>query len=239
MNNGQQEYEILKNLIHRSSNLNFIPIKSEKEFVSFITHAVATILSITGLIALLFSNNINKDYFFALLVYGISTTFLFLCSSIYHATSDKDNEITLWRKLDHIAIYIMIAGTITPICYFYLDGILLWLTITFQWVCVLFGIWLKLYRFEISKKLNISIYLTQGWIAIIPVYFFWQKMPFATLFLIIAGGLLYSIGAIIYQQDRPNPIPEFIGAHEIFHILTIIGAICHYIGIGIIFWQGH
>ena len=149
--------------------------------------------------------------------------------------AEYKGEITLWRKLDHIAIYVMIAGTFMPLCIFYLDGFILWAIIGLQWICVLFGIWLKLYRFEISKKLNVAIYLTQGWMGIIPIYYFWIQMSLITFLLLVAGGLLYSIGAIIYQLEKPNPIPGLIGAHEIWHILIIIAAICHYIVISITF----
>ena len=235
MSNVQHEREFPFELIQRNSDVLFLFVKNSEEFGSFISHAVGTFLSLIGSIFLLLSQNGNIFNQILVGIYGFSTTFLFLSSTVYHATAESEDAVTKWRKMDHIAIYVMIAGTFTPICFLYLDGVFLWTIIILQWSCVLLGVWIKVFRFGISKKLNVAIYLIQGWMAIIPVFKFWNQMLLLPFCLLAIGGILYTIGAIIYQVGKPNPIPGILGAHEIFHILILFAAICHFLVIKMIF----
>lgn len=234
MSDNKQIQKSVINIAHKYTSSRIAPIKSEKEFFSFITHAVAAVCTFIGMLGFLILNEIPSNYI-PILIYGLSSTFLFTSSSVYHATSEKDNIVTFWRKLDHIAIYVMIAGSITPICMVYLKGFLLWSIIIVQWGCVLFGIWYKVFHFDGSKKINITIYLTQGWIAVIPVSAIINQVNPLIPVLMAIGGILYSVGAFIYERDKPNLLPNYFEAHELFHIFTILAVLFHFFAFKLIF----
>jgi hemolysin III len=163
------------------------------------------------------------------LVYGLAVSGLFTFSALYHATKRAENAANVWRKLDHIAIFFMIAGSYTPLCYIYLDGAWRISMILVSWGCVIAGILLKVFFIKAPRILSTGLYLLMGWLAVIPLRELWVNMPRASFFLIVAGGLSYSIGAIIYALKRPNPIPGVFGFHEIFHVMILAGAALHYI----------
>ncbi len=228
MRNIQSESGFIQNIFLRNSDFILLFVRNKHEFGSFVTHAFGTLLSLLATIRLIIAHQNNFQAVMLLSIYGITTTFLYLSSSIYHATAEHHDEVTIWRKIDHIAIYIMIAGTFTPICIYFLEGPFLTVIIILQWLFVLVGITIKLFYFDIPKKVNVSIYLVQGWMAIFPVLQFWNQLSALTLFWLVSGGIFYTVGAIIYQKGHPNPIPGIFGAHEIFHVLILIGTICHY-----------
>jgi len=153
--------------------------------------------------------------------------FLFLSSSLYHAYKKKEGEISFWRKLDHFAIFIMIAGTYTPICYFYLTGYWKWLIISVQWFLVLGGFFFKFFYLKAPRYLYTIIYLIMGWSGIIPIKQFINTMPFNSIIYLFSGGLSFTIGAVFYMLKKPKI--KYFGFHEIFHVFILIGAFVHYL----------
>ncbi|QEE16259.1 hemolysin III family protein [Promethearchaeum syntrophicum] len=208
---------------------------SQKEKFSSMSHLFGAILAILGMSILIFKSNGNIVNIIIALIYGLSTFFLFISSAIYHAQKKEENEESFWRKMDHIAIFIMIAGTYTPICFLFLEGAWRWSILLLQWILVISGIILKLLVLNTPRWVTITIYLVQGWVAIIPIYQLTQVMPLVSIILLFTGGLSYTIGAIIYKMKKPNPIPGKFGFHEIFHIWILLGAIFHYIPLYIAF----
>ena len=208
---------------------------NQKEKFSSASHLFGAILAIFGTIILTLKSIGNTANIIVAIIYGFSTFFLFISSAIYHAQKKEENEESFWRKLDHIAIFIMIAGTYTPICFLFLDGIWRWSILLLQWILVISGVILKLLVLNTPRWVTITIYLVQGWVAIIPIYQLTKVMPLGSILLLFAGGLSYTIGAIIYKLKKPNPLPEKFGFHEIFHIWILIGAILHYIPMYIAF----
>jgi hemolysin III len=169
------------------------------------------------------------DYFIVSLVYGLGATSLFLASAMYHAQKQKENDINIWRKLDHVAIFIMIAGTYTPMAYVYLNGAWFWSIFSIQWACVILGLFFKVFYLRAPRILSPILYLLMGWIAVIPMNILWHQMSALSFWLLFGGGAAYSIGAILYAIKKPNPFPGVFGFHEIFHIFILIGAILHYV----------
>ena len=211
-------------------NLNRNKFKiNQKEQFSSISHLFGAFLALLGTAILTIKSIGNTVNILIAIVYGFSTFFLFISSAIYHARKKEENEETIWRKLDHIAIFVMIAGSYTPICFLFLDGIWRWSILILQWTLVILGVILKLIVLNTPRWVTITIYLVQGWVAIIPFYELTKVMPLVSILLIIAGGLSYTIGAIIYKLKKPNPIPGKFGFHEIFHIWILIGAFLQYI----------
>ena len=180
-----------------------------------------------GTIYLLFKTS-SLDLNIVTIIYGISNMILFLASSLYHANKQKEDEVSIWRKLDHIAIFIMIAGTYTPIIYVYLTGYWRWSIIIIQWSLVVGGLFFKFFYLNAPRYLYTIIYLLMGWMGIVPIKKFLSTMPGSSLLLLFGGGLSYTIGAIFYIIKKPK-FNIYFGFHEIFHIFILLGAVLHYL----------
>jgi hemolysin III len=162
------------------------------------------------------------------LVYGLAAVSLFVSSALYHARKMQDNQLNVWRKLDHIAIFVMIAGSYTPIAYVYLTGAWRLSMIILPWLIALAGVFLKVFYLKAPRVISTALYLGMGWLAVIPLLQLWQAMPAYAFLLLGLGGISYSVGALIYALKWPNPRPGFFGFHEIFHLFVLLGAALHY-----------
>lgn len=161
------------------------------------------------------------------LIYGMSGIFLFIASFMYHSKKEVENDKTLWRKLDHTAIFFLIAGTYTPLCFLYLEGNMLWGILIAQWSLVVAGTLFKFFFINAPRVLGTLTYLFMGWIVLIPIITLVETMPRVGLALLGAGGLSYTVGAVIYVLKKPDPLPGFFGFHEIFHLFISGGAVLH------------
>jgi len=194
------------------------------EKISAYTHGAAVPVMIIGTVILLIISSGNIVTQIVSLIYGLSGVFLFSASFIYHSQKVVENDESLWRKLDHAAIFFLIAGSYTPICYLYLEGKMKWGILIAQWSLVFSGTIFKLFFINAPRKIGTLIYLLMGWIVVIPMSTLIHTMPNTALIFLAAGGLSYTIGAVIYALKKPNPIPGYFGFHEIFHIFIIGGA---------------
>ena len=171
------------------------------------------------------------------LIYGGSVVFLFLASALYHAFKQQENEVSFWRKMDHLAIFFMIAGTYTPVCYFCLDGFWKWAMILTQWSLVLIGALLQIFFPKAPRALNVTVYLTMGWLALLPLKQILSVMTFSQEMLMWGGGIAFTLGGVIYGLKRPRLIPGVFGFHELFHIMVLIGGAFHYAMVYSVFYQ--
>ncbi|MBP9023843.1 MAG: hemolysin III family protein [Spirochaetes bacterium] len=194
----------------------------KSETVSFATHFVAAIISFIGTIVLVAFSN-TPEIKTVSFIYGFTVTFLFTSSAVYHATKKTENSVSIFRKLDHFAIFVMIAGSYTPICYMFLDGAWMISILAVQWSLVIAGGIIKFFVTGKSRILSTSIYLIMGWILIIPLKKLLVTIPASQLFLLLGEGIAFSVGAVFYMIKKPVR-----GFHEIFHIFCIIGAAFHY-----------
>lgn len=201
------------------------------EEISFYTHLGGLILSLIGLIPFIIPPYFEIKGKVSSIIFIISIAIMFGSSSVYHFTKSSENNESIWRKLDHIAIFIAIAGTYTPYSFIYLDGYWRWSIIIIQWSLVLAGIIFKLFFINTPRALYTALYLIMGWVVIFPLNQMIVAMPLNVILLLFSGGLFYTVGAIIYAMKKPNPNPELFGFHEIFHICILIAAISHYVGI--------
>ncbi len=197
------------------------------EKISAYTHGGTIPVMVIGTAILLIISRGSITAQIISLIYGLSGIFLFSASFIYHSQKVIENDESFWRKLDHTAIFFLIAGTYTPICFFYLQGNMRWGILIAQWSLVISGTIFKLYFVNAPRVIGTLIYLLMGWIVIIPISTLVHTMPHAALVFLAAGGISYTIGAVIYAVKRPNPLPDFFGFHEIFHIFVIGGAVLH------------
>ena len=202
-------------------------IIKQEEKISFYSHLIGFVLALMGTIYLLWLVE-GVVYNSISLIYGLSVMVLFLSSALYHANKEHDDEVSIWRKLDHIAIFIMIAGTYTPVSYVYLSGYWRWGIIIAQWVLVLGGLFFKFFYLKAPRWLYTLIYILMGWMGILPITRFVNAMSNTALFYLFAGGLSYTVGAVFYIIKKPTFTDNF-GFHEIFHLFILLGAFFNYL----------
>ncbi|WP_047545853.1 PAQR family membrane homeostasis protein TrhA [Psychroserpens sp. Hel_I_66] len=186
------------------------------------SHGIGAALGILGLILLVFTLKSQTPYaLFSVIVYGLSIIILFLASTFYHAVKGEKRK-HYFRIVDHISIYLLIAGTYTPVLLITLPDSLGWTLFWVVWGIAAFGVVLKLFftgRFETFSTL---LYLVMGWLIVFDFSTLAERMPSNGLFLLFAGGAFYTIGILFYAIDK---IPY---NHVIWHIFVLGGAICHF-----------
>ena len=197
----------------------------KSEIVSFATHFGAALISLAGTIFLVFYSK-TPEIKAVSLIYGITVTFLFSASAVYHATKKTENSVSIFRKFDHFAIFVMIAGSYTPICYMFLDGAWMITILAVQWFLVVAGGIIKFCVTGKSRVLSTSIYLIMGWILLIPLKKLISTIPASQLLFLLGEGIAFTTGAVFYMIKRPARI-----FHEIFHVFCIIGAALHYVAV--------
>jgi hemolysin III len=163
-------------------------------------------------------------------VYALTLVTVFWVSSTYHRGSWSAEEFARWQRRDHAAIFLLIAGSYTPYCVLALDGAWrVWMLLA-VWIGAGLGILLKLYRVDLHV-LSGSMYLGLGWAAVIAFPRFLRALDPAPVVLTVAGGLLYSLGALALATHRPKLFPKTFGYHEVWHAATAAAATCHYMAI--------
>lgn len=200
---------------------------SDTEKISAYTHGGTVPVMVMGTVMLLIISSGHFGGQAVSLIYGLSGVFLFSSSFVYHWRKQRENDNSLWRKLDHTAIFFLIAGTYTPLCFLYLEGQMKWGILIAQWSLVLIGTIYKFLFINASRVIGTLIYLLMGWIVLIPIFSLIHSMPQPALYLLGGGGISYTTGAIIYACKSPDPFPGYFGFHEIFHIFITCGALLH------------
>jgi hemolysin III len=211
-------------------------IKTQESF-NFYSHLSGVIAAVVGTVFLALVACYSSSALITSLIYGISVVFLFLASSLYHAFKKEENELSFWRKMDRFAIFCMIAGTYTPICYMFLDGAWRWSMIAIQWGLVGFGLASQLFFPRAPRVLYAIIYFIMGGLAFIPIKQMLAYMTVVQGVLLFAGGLFFTLGGLIYAIKRPKLIPGVFSFHELFHIMVLIGGGLHYALIYIVYFQ--
>lgn len=192
------------------------------ETVSMYSHLAGAIIMSIITIFLIYTARENRTHIAVVTIYGLSTVLLFSASALYHLNKKVENGRSLWRVFDHISIYLMIAGTYTPICFFSMSKVW-WITIlSIQWGLALAGFCFELFRVRAPRWVTTSIYLIMGWVAIAAVVPIYRGIELSAFMLLTVGAGLYSTGAIIYAVKKPNPFPGVFGFHEIFHVLVLL-----------------
>lgn len=181
-----------------------------------------------GACSILMLNAHGTKTIIATLIYSISLIGLFGISALYHRPTWQPRERQLMRKLDHAAIYVLIAGTATPICLMALPPSAATGLLQLIWGAALFGIIQSLFWITAPKWLSAILYVTVGSLVIPYTSELKAALAINDVWLILAGGAVYVLGAIIYALKRPNPNPKIFGYHEIFHLLVIVGAGLHF-----------
>jgi hemolysin III len=204
-------------------------MKKLHEPVSGLTHLFAALVAVLLLTVLIYLSRRNLVNQLSVTIYGLSLVAMFSASSAYHLIK-AGPRLSLWlRKLDHTSIYLLIAGTYTPICLYFFDGFYRWGILGIIWLLALIGISVKLLTMRAPRWTSPLIYLGMGWLSILAVRQILLAMPPGAIFWLLLGGIFFSIGAVIYTLQRPNFAPGVFGYHELWHIFVILGAFCHFI----------
>lgn len=192
------------------------------------THLYGAFFAIIGLAFLIWRATPHIPLIIVSAVYACGAILMLLSSAFYHAFKKAENQSGILRKLDHISIFVMIAGTFTPLCYGYLTGAMRWSIISAQWLLVIVGFFQSIYFIKAPRIVTTIIYLLMGWMAVVPIKQLITNMTTHSIILLVSGGVAYSIGAICYMVKKPNPVKGFLGFHEIFHLFILIGVVLHY-----------
>ena len=204
-------------------------ISKLREPVNGLTHFFAAIVAGLGLIALLIIGWGQVGKTISLTVYGVSLVLLFSASATYHMVKAKPKVIEKLRKLDHTAIYLLIAGTYTPICVIMFRGFWQWGILVIIWTLALTGIILKMFFINSPRWLSAGVYVMMGWLCLAGTGEMLHALPTGALAWLAAGGIIYTIGAIIYATRKLDFFPGKFGFHEVWHIFVILGALAHFI----------
>ncbi len=166
-------------------------------------------------------------------VFGLSAALLFCTSAVYHRGHWSPKVAGVLRRLDHTNIFLIIAGTYTPLAVALLDPPVARTLLVVIWSGALAGLLMRVFWLGAPRWLYTPIYVALGWVAVWFMPEFWGSGGAGVVWLIIAGGLAYTLGAVVYGFKWPDPSPRWFGFHEIFHSLTVAGFVCHYVAVSI------
>ena len=161
-------------------------------------------------------------------VYAVSLAAVFGSSAVYHRGEWTERARRWMKRLDHSMIFFLIAGTYTPFALLVLDGDLATVILAVVWSGALAGIVMKLVWIDAPKALVAILYLALGWVAVAAFPTMLDELGITGSALVAVGGLLYTVGALVYAFQRPNPAPAVFGYHEVFHALVILAAALQY-----------
>jgi hemolysin III len=171
----------------------------------------------------------------AAIVYAISLIALFGASALYHRGNWSPGVVPRLRRLDHSMIFVLIAGTYTPFCLLALPSPWSWVFLGIAWSGAIAGITLKLLKIDGFKRTSGALYIALGWVIIFASPLMISRLTGPVMALVVAGGVLYTLGAIVLASNRPNPSPRWFGYHEVWHGFTVAAGACHYVAVLLLF----
>jgi len=205
-----------------------VRFKILKDPVSWATHFVGLLASIVGVVFLLIHSAHDTAKVTSMAIYGSSLVVLFGASATYHFLDLGERGNRWLRRLDHCAIFFLIAGSYVPATMHLLDGAWRITILSVVGGLAAAGILFKIVWIDCPDWLGTLLYLILGWIAIVPAYRMFPQLDVVPLVLLIAGGLAYTVGAIVYVKEWPDPWPRVVGHHEIWHVFVLAGATGHF-----------
>jgi len=198
-----------------------------REPVNALTHLLGAVLSVVGLVMLVMAaaQHGSARQIVAVSIFGASLVMMYGVSALYHASS---RGLGHFQRIDHVMIYVLIAGSYTPICLLVLGGRLGMALLITVWTLAALGVFQKIVWMHAPRWLSTALYLGMGWIAVILVrplitagsrgFFLW----------LLAGGIAYSVGAVVYAKRWPRSRGKVFGSHEIWHLFVMAGSFAHY-----------
>lgn len=207
--------------------------KKIKDPGSALTHGIAALLAVAGAAPLL-HKAVRTDsslHFIAMSIFILSMILLYSASTIYHTVDSTVKVNRRLRKIDHMMIFIMIAGSYTPVCLIALHNKTGYILCILVWSIAILGIILKGCWITCPKWLSSVLYISMGWICVLAFVPIFNALPKAGFGWLLLGGIIYTIGGVIYGLKLPvfNSRHKNFGSHEIFHVFVMLGSVCHFI----------
>jgi len=203
-----------------------------REPINGLTHLAGAILSFFGLLALVIkaaSAQSSVLELVAIIIFGVSMILLYSASATYHMVIAKDRVIAFLRRIDHSMIFVLIAGSYTPFCLISLGGVTGWTIFAIVSICAVLGIGFKIVWFSCPRWLSTGLYIAMGWIIIFAAKPLAEVLSPTGLFLLVLGGILYTVGGVIYGLKPKCLSFKYMGFHEIFHIFIMLGSLAHFL----------
>jgi len=204
--------------------------KRLRDPINGLTHLAGALLASMGLIVLLgtAASEGRVDQLVAFGIFGFSLIALYTASTLYHLLPLSPAGIARLRRVDHMTIFLLIAGTYTPFCLLALHGAWRVGLLSLIWVLALCGVLLKLFWMEAPRWLSVALYLGMGWVAVVAAPALFRAVPIGGMLWVLAGALVYSAGALVYGLKRPNFVPGVFEFHELWHLFVVAGSACHF-----------
>lgn len=201
-----------------------------KDPISGLTHLFGALLSLVAFIFMVHYSIITNSSvsLVSSIIFGLSLIFLYLASATYHLVNVSEKITAVLRRIDHMMIFVLIAGTYTPICLITLNGKAGTVLFICIWLVAILGILFKVFWFNAPRWLYTFFYIAMGWIAVFAFAPISKAMAVPGIVLMIAGGIVYSLGGVIYAFKWPIRNAKYFGFHEIFHIFVILGSVLHF-----------
>lgn len=206
-----------------------------KEPGSAITHGIGMILVALAMVPLLLRTTRFSSHHglgvWCMFVFCASMFLLYAASTSYHTFHLTQKINRRLKKCDHMMIFVMIAGSYTPVCFLVLNNHAGYLLCALVWGLAIFGMALKWFWVDCPKWLSSILYISMGWVCVFAMTQIYASLPTAAFALLFAGGIFYTVGGIIYALKLPafNARHQYFGTHEIFHVFVLLGSLCHYL----------
>ncbi len=204
-----------------------------KDPISAITHGIAMLLAMAGAVPLLLkaAREPGAIHVVALAVFILTMILLYFSSMMYHSVDSTEKVNRRLRKMDHMMISVMIAGSYTPVCLIVLHGPMGYALCALVWATALVGILLKAFWITCPKWVSSVLYIGMGWLCVLAFIPIIRALPAAGFGWLLTGGIIYTIGGVIYGLKLPlfDQRHRYFGSHEIFHIFVMLGSACHFV----------
>lgn len=196
-------------------------------------HLLGALLGAVGSVSLLVSSveRGTPTHVLAFAVFGVSLVLLYLSSAAYHLLNVSDRARQVFRRIDHSMIFVLIAGSYTPFALLVLPGALPFGLLVGMWALAAVGLLKKLLWIHAPRWLSTALYLVMGWSVVLVLKPLAENLSFWGMTWLVAGGLAYTVGAVVYVLKRPDPFPNVFGFHEIWHLFVLAGSTFHYLSI--------
>lgn len=200
---------------------------------SALTHFIGLMMAVFATVPLLVKAGVTSGgkEFTAMAIFMASMILLYGASTAYHSVNLSGKALRLFRKLDHMMIFVLIAGSYTPVCLIVLGGNLGYTLLALVWSIALIGMIIKACWITCPKWFSSVIYIAMGWVCVLAFGQLFSSLPTAAFLWLLAGGIIYTIGGVIYALKLPlfNSRHKDFGSHEVFHLFVMAGSICHFI----------
>lgn len=197
---------------------------------SALTHFIACFMAAIAALPLILkaSNGITTA---ALSIFAISMILLYAASTLYHSVNVTGKVLSMFRKIDHMMIFVLIAGSYTPVCLIVLGGNMGYSLLALVWGVAIAGMLINALWITCPKWFSSIIYIAMGWLCLFVFSALWNTLPHAAFGWLLAGGILYTVGGVIYALKLPlfDSLHKYFGSHEIFHLFVMGGSFCHFI----------